>query len=286
MVNLILTIVCTTLIGVILKVAEKSVTERLTMLLANYVVATVVSGSIWLQNGSGFSLSSAAWTLAPIGGFIFAFNFFLYTVAIKRRGVALPASLMRLSAIVPIAASIVLFSEAPSGIQTIGMLGALVAAVMMSLGIRGGDLIAGLLKTSAVILVAESLALLFCFGLADLTMKLFEQLGIPDEKPLFLAMLFGFAGLSILVACLARKVKPRWHDVVWGAILGVPNLFSSYFLIGALRDLPSVVVFPSVAAGSVMLIVLIAWLAFREEMGKLGVAGVALSVVSLIAVNV
>ena len=139
MLDLLLTIVCTTSIGVIIKLAETRVHEKLTLLLFNYIVATLVSFGLFLYSRQmgmegtdvRFSLSSFALVLAPFAGFIFAFNFFLMILAIKKRGVALPVSLMRLSAIVPVAASLIFFGETPSWLQVLGMLGALAAAVMM-----------------------------------------------------------------------------------------------------------------------------------------------------------
>ncbi len=295
MLDLALTIVCTTSIGVIVKIAETRVRERLTMLLLNYIVATLISTALWIAPGlasqpgdalgPGLSLTIAAMILAPVGGFVFALNFFLMVLAIKKRGVALPVTLMRLSAIVPVAASLLFFGESPTWLQVLGMLGALAAAAMMSVSFRGGELVRSTDGESKMILAISSLALLFCFGLGDLTMKLFERLGNQQERPLFLAALFGSAGISVGVTMLLRRVGVKPVDAMWGILLGVPNYFSSYFLVGALRVFPSHVVFPTVTALTVMVIALIARTVFREGIGALGLAGIALTLVSIAAVN-
>jgi drug/metabolite transporter (DMT)-like permease len=291
--NLLLTIICTTAIGVAVKVAETRIASRMAMLLGNYITAASLSFIIWFASSAAtaagdapaipFSLSRAAWVMAPIGGFIFAFNFFLMIVAIKKRGVALPVTLMRLSAIVPISASMLLFAERPAVIQIAGMIGALAAAVMMSLGVEGGEEAAAPVKTSAFFLAVMSLGLLLCFGLADLIMKLFERLGYPGEKPLFLAVLFGFAALFVAMVMALKLTRPELSDLGWGVVLGVPNLFASYFIVSALADLPAYIVFPAVAAGTVMLITLIAGFIFKERIGILGVAGIALTFASVMA---
>ncbi len=294
MINLLFTIVCTTLIGVIIKLAETRVKERLTMLLANYIVATLVSVVLYTASRVGpdgdsvdrvFALTSFSMFLAPVAGFIFALNFFLMIIAIEKRGVALPVSLMRLSAIVPIAASLIFFGESPRWLQVIGMVGALIAAVMMSISFRGGEQIKGESRDSKVMLAMWSLGLLFCFGLADLSMKLFERMGDASEKPVFLAVLFACAGLSVLVVMIAQKCKLRWVDALWGILLGVPNYGSSWFLVGALSELPSYIVFPTVTAMTVLLIALIGKVFFREEFGKLGLIGIVLTMVSIVLVN-
>lgn len=294
MLDLLLTIACTTSIGVIIKLAETRVYERLTLLLFNYIVATLVSFGLFLISGGGdggtgaighLSLSTFSLLMAPFAGFIFAFNFFLMILAIKKRGVALPVSLMRLSAIVPVAASLVFFDEAPTWLQVLGMLGALAAAVMMSVSFRGGEMIRSEGGESRIWLALTSLLLLFCFGLADLSMKLFERYGIMSEKPLFLSLLFAFAAISVGVPMIVKKIRIRWIDALWGVVLGVPNLFSSYFLVGALEDLPAYVVFPMVTAVTVMLIAIIARFAFGEAIGKVGVGGIILTLLSILAIN-
>jgi drug/metabolite transporter (DMT)-like permease len=294
MLDLILTIVCTTSIGVIIKLAETRVKERMTMLLGNYIVASSIGIIIWQFSSAGstddswtivIELSKAAWILAPIGGFIFALNFFLLILAVKKRGVALPVTLMRLSAIVPITASIILFHESPSGIQVAGIIGALAAAVLMSLGMHGGEQAVARVKTSALTLVLTSVGLLICFGLGDLIMKLFESYGALDEKPLFLAFLFAFAGISVAFTMGFTRTKVVASDLGWGVVLGIPNLLMSYFIISALAVLPAYTVFPTVAAGTVMLIILIARFVFRESMSVLGYIGIALTIASIFALT-
>ncbi len=292
MLNLALTIICTTSIGVIIKYAETRVTERMTMLLGNYIIASSMGFIIWLLTGNheggqnpAIALSRAALILAPIGGFIFALNFFLMILAVKKRGVALPVTLMRLSSVVPITASVILFHESPTALQVAGIIGALAAAVLMSLGMHGGEQAETRLKTSAVILVFTSIGLLICFGLADLIMKLFESYGVLDEKALFLAFLFGCAAISVAVAMLITNAKIVALDLGWGVILGIPNLLMSYFIIAALAALPAYIVFPTVAAGTVMLIILIAGFVFRERMSALGYVGIALTIAAIFALT-
>jgi drug/metabolite transporter (DMT)-like permease len=266
----------------------------MTMLLGNYITASLVSYTLWQLSPASDAyakghdvvfLSKAAWIMAPIGGFIFALNFFLMIVTVKKRGVALPVTLMRLSAIVPIIASIIIFKESPTGLQIAGMVGALVAAVMMSLGMEGGEQAVSPVKISAFILAITAIGLLLCFGTADLLMKLFERWGVPDEKPLFLSALFGSAAIFVGIVMIILKASPTLTDLLWGVGLGVPNLFASYFIVSALTQLPAYIVFPGVAAGTVMLISLIAALIFKERLGVLGIIGIVLTLASIWALK-
>ena len=285
MTDLLLTILCTTSIGVIIKLSENRIHDRLTMLLFNYIVATLISTFLLFNSSPTLTLTTPSMILAPVTGFIFAFNFFLMIIAIKKRGVALPVSLMRLSAIVPVGTSLIFFAEPPQILQIIGMIGALCAAVMMSLSFKGGEQSKTEKDGSKFLLAVYSIVLLLCFGLADLSMKIFERLGQSGEKPLFLAILFGCAGLTIMIAMIARKTRVTMIDVIWGIVLGIPNYFTSWFTVSALSKLPSYIVFPTITAATVMLIAFIGVVFFKEKIGKLGIAGIVLTLVSIWLVN-
>lgn len=285
MINLFLTILSTTLIGLILKLSENRTKEKLTILLGNYVTAAVVSAIAWYFSSGEFILSKFAFCFAPVTGFIFAVNFFLFQLAIVKRGIALPVILMRLSTIVPILASIIFFREKPSIIQAGGIAGALVAAALMSVGIKGGESAGLKSSTASIMLVLASIGLLLCFGLADLSMKIFEIYVDLSEKPLFLSLMFSCAAVVIAIPMFITETRVTANDFLWGIILGLPNLGASYFLISALEDLPAYIVFPTVAAGSVLLIVLIALLGFREKINAKGALGIILTIISILIIN-
>ena len=90
-----------------------------------------------------------------------------------------------------------------------------------------------------------------------------------------------FVGIVMII----MKTKPTLTDLGWGVALGVPNLFASYFMISALAQLHSYIVFPGVAAGTVMLISLIAAFIFRERLGVIGIIGIALTLASIWALK-
>jgi multidrug transporter EmrE-like cation transporter len=74
--------------------------------------------------------------------------------------------------------------------------------------------------------------------------------------------------------------------MLWGLILGFPNLFASYFLVAALTKLPAYIVFPTTSATTVMLVAIIAVIAFKERIKPMGVVGMILTLGSLVAINI
>jgi drug/metabolite transporter (DMT)-like permease len=303
MIDLILTILCTSANAIIIKLAEKRISNRLAMLFCNYVVAggTGIILSIMSEQGgvsklaegamsgsSGYTkwgLSGFSISMAVVGGAIFATNFFIYFAAIKKRGVALPSALMRLGAVVPLVVSIMFFRESPSIWQVAGIVGALASAVMLSLGVQGGEMKESRSADPKLFLAAWALGLLLIFSIPDLINKLFEQLGEPAHKSTFLAIIFSCAAIFVGIVIMVKRIKIRSNDALWGVILGFPNLFASYFLVAALTKLPAYIVFPSTSACTVLLVAVVAVVAFRERLRMVGVIGMVLTLVSLVAIN-
>jgi drug/metabolite transporter (DMT)-like permease len=288
MLDLILTILCTSANAIIIKLAEKRISNRLAMLFCNYVVAggTGIILSIMSEPGGISKLSGFSIGMAVVGGAIFATNFFIYFAAIKKRGVALPSALMRLGAVVPLVVSIFLFRETPSIWQVAGIVGALVSAVMLSIGIRGGEMTESRSADPKIFLALWALGLLVCFSVPDLINKLFEQLGEPAHKSTFLAIIFSCAAIFVGIVVMIKRIKIHKSDVLWGVLLGFPNLFASYFLVAALTKLPAYIVFPTTSASTVLLVALVAVVVFRERLKVVGVVGMVLTLISLVAINI
>jgi drug/metabolite transporter (DMT)-like permease len=288
MFDLILTLVCTSANAIIIKLAETRIRDRISMLFVNYVVAGSIAAmfSFGFEHASLGNLGGLSKALGVFGGFIFAFNFFLYFLAIKKRGVAIPSALMRLGAISPLIASVVFFRERPSWLQVAGIVGALGAAMMLSLGIKGGEMTKSGSNESKFHMALWAVGLLLCFSIPDLINKLFQQLGDPEYKSVFLAVIFTCAAIFVGIAAIVKKSQFHREEIIWGILLGIPNLLASYFLVAALTKLPAYIVFPLTASGSVLLVSLVAVTAFKEKMGWLGIAGIGLTIASLVAINV
>ncbi len=285
MLLIVLAVLSTTAIGLVFKLAEGRVSEKITLLLGNYIVAVLISFMfVVFEDGAFWRLSTPSLILGTAGGLVFAGNFFLMTVAVRKRGMALPVILMRLSAIVPILASIAFLGETPTILQYLGLAGAFCAAVLLSLHLRGGEA-AKKKEESRLTVVVSSLGFLLCFGLADLSLRMFEELGRAGEKPFFLAFLFLVALGVFILAAWIRKTKIRIPDLLWGFGLGVPNMLAAYFVVSALREFPAFIVFPVVSAGTVVLVSILAFFLFGERIGRWGLAGIGLTVLSIAAIN-
>ena len=78
-----------------------------------------------------------------------------------------------------------------------------------------------------------------------------------------------------------KRIKVKRQTLLLGAVLGVPNIFSSFFLLGALAQLPAIIVYPVTNFGIIVLTSLGASIIWEE---RLNVRGKWALIVGIIAI--
>jgi len=130
------------------------------------------------------------------------------------------------------------------------------------------------------------LVLLVSMGFAEFSNKLFERYGDDRFRALFLVVLFTVAFAGAALAVWRRRITPRPGEIGWGLLVGVPNLFSSYFLIASLQTVPAAVAFPVFSAGSIAVIVLGARVIYGDTLRRRQWVAVALAAGALALINI
>ena len=99
-----------------------------------------------------------------------------------------------------------------------------------------------------------------------------------------------FIFLTACTLCLGvtayKKQKIGLWEIFFGLIIGIPNYYSSKFVLIALESLPAVVVFPTFSVGCIVVVTLVGVLAFKEKLSKrqgtaLGMIMVALAMLNM-----
>ena len=75
-------------------------------------------------------------------------------------------------------------------------------------------------------------------------------------------------------------------EVLFGLLIGIPNFFSAKFLLGALKDIAAVIVYPVYSVATILVVTVTGVLAFREKLEKrqwmaLGMILVALALLNM-----
>lgn len=298
MIYLVLAICCSASIALLFQYTESSGCNRYLVTTFNYATACVVSLALLLKGRTGlFPQLEHPWQalagnlngqltaegsfmcavlLGMVTGIFYLVGFIMYPIAIRENGPSLAGMFNKLGILIPMIVSIFIWNELLGTAKWAGVLLSLIAIILVNLGPAGGKLELKL-----------SLLLVFIFsGTGEFLNKVFQKYALLEYKNHFLFCVFFTAFLiSLVVLFLHRKEGLRLKGCLLGICIGVPNLFSSFFLIEALNHLQAAVVFPLYSAGTIVLIMLVSFVAFHERLKPREKIAAALTVVSMVFIN-
>lgn len=304
MVYLSLAILSSASIAIIFKYSENNNLNRYAVTSMNYVTAFIVSlvmiftGRLLPVGREGYlgffteftrvvgggdgifsNYSSVIWgtVLGIIAGAFFFLSFIYYQKSVRENGVGLAGNFAKLGILIPMALSIVVWRELPSIIQWIGI--ALSLASIIIINYTPGESIIENIKPNLILLFAYG-------GMADFSNKLFQRYAAIEYKNIFLFFVFFTAFLISLYFTLKSKKTIGRYDIMTGFLVGVPNLFSSYFLILALTEMTTSVVFPIYSAGTIVLINLSGFILFKEHLKTRELVSILMTLGALILINI
>lgn len=299
---LLLAILCSASIALIFKYTESSNTNRYVITSSNYFIAFSISlfmvfskGLLsGLQKDIGFiadfklfstnnlhilsPYSSIIWGIivGSISGAFFFLSFIYYQRSVKENGVGISGTIAKLGILIPMIFSIIIWKEFPSSIQWIGIILSLLSILIVNLSpksLKGFD-------------IKPTIIFLFVFGgMAEFSNKIYQKYALNDFKDVFLFSIFFVAFLISIFYTLRDKGEIRKKDILTGFAVGIPNLFSSYFLILSLDTLKTSVAFPVFSAGSIVLINLGGVLIFKEKIVRKNKFAIVLTIIALILIN-
>ena len=279
MIYLMLAIASSALVSIIIRLGEDHVTNQMGMLLSNYVVCSICA--IVCSNSDVVTAVQASGVfdigLGVVCGFLYLAGLLLMQYNTKHNGVVLSSTFMKLGVLIPTLMAIVFFREIPKGTQVIGIVLALLAIVMIHFekdALKEGNKKLWLL------------VLLLCGGITDSTANIFEKFGNPAAKDVYLFMIFFVAGVLAFVLVLKSKKKVSPKDVIFGVILGVPNYFSSRFLLLSLSSMSAVVVYPTYSVATMIVITVVGVLAFKEKLDRKKAIALGMIVLALGLLNI
>ncbi|MBR2894572.1 MAG: EamA family transporter [Oscillospiraceae bacterium] len=278
MIYLLLAIASSALVSIIMRLSTDRVKGNVSMLAMNYLMCVGVS-AVYTGLGELLPKSPALPQTLGMGlihGALYLGSFLLLQLNVKRNGVVLSATFMKLGLLVPMVLSIAVFGEMPGVSQIVGFLIAIAAIVLMNME-----------KDSTLMQFKSGLILLLIGGGAgDAMSKVFEELGDRNLSDQFLFYTFVAAFVLCIALMLYQKQIPGGAEIFWGFLIGIPNFFSAKFLLRSLMDVPAVVAYPTYSVATMLVITLAGVLLFRERLGKcqwgaLGMILVALGLLNL-----
>lgn len=278
MLYLLLAIICSAMVSIVMRLSSDKVTNNLGMLVMNYLMCTLAAAAN-ARFDQLFALDARFFLASGMGivnGCFYLISFVLLQVNVRRNGVVLSSTFMKLGLLVSIVVSVCFYHEIPDFVQILGFL--LAVGAILLINFRQ--------EAAGTGFKPRLLWLLLCGGMADAMSKIFEESGAAQLAPQFLFYTF----LTALVLCAAlvlRRGQPlgKW-EVLYGLLIGVPNFMSSRFLLRALEDVAAVIAYPVYSVGGILIVTLTGVLAFRERLRRRQWLGIGMILVALVLLNI
>ena len=276
--NLLLAIASSALVSITMRLSERFIKNNTAMLAVNYVMCAFLAWAYtgfdgWFLSGTG---RQATVILGWINGILYLAGFVLLQRNIRENGVVLSATFIKLGLLVSMAVSVIFFGERPEIWQWAGFFLAVAAIVLMNY--RPGKGKAG--NRLGLIL------LLLAGGGGDAMSKVFEELGDPSHSGHFLLYTF----LVALALCInlyrIRGERPGEWEWLFGLLIGIPNFFSAKFLLGALKDVAAVIVYPVYSVATILTVTVTGILVFREKLEKRQWLALGMILTALVLLNI
>jgi len=285
MLFLILSIVTTAALFVQFKLFSRFQVDTFQAIVVNYgvcvLVGSLVYGKIdWLQD----IISGKPWVLAAfVVGTCFVFVFLLTGLSIQWIGMQVTTLAGKMALVVPVLASVWLFGNAGK-MGYLGIVGIALAlgAVWLSSWKPAAGKVGGWLGFSFPLLVFAGMG--FTDTFVNYTNAFWMEHGKEDSFSLIVFLAAFVIGLSIsFVRHLSNRKILSVQSFVGGIGLGIPNYFSLYFLLLALKAFNNngSFVFPVANLGVILLTTLFAATIFKEKLYAINWFGLVLAVVSL-----
>lgn len=207
----------------------------LPVFLGNYFIASLFS-AISLQPGAatGFDLA-----FGLVTGAFFLINFWVYQKCIVVNGLSLSVGAMRIAMILPIVLSIAFFGE---NLRLLNLLGILLG--LIAFGLKADP--------RALRNLLWIVALFVISGFSDASMKIFKELGGGNES-FFVWLIFSSAFVYTLLSIVFSKLRFQPRLLLYGFALGLPNRYSTVFMLKGLDSIPASIAYPLVAVSIVLL---------------------------------
>ncbi len=274
-----LSVLCSVLVSVLLKLARRFGVDIGQAVSWNYVATSVLTALIFKPDTAVLQGPGVPW-IALVGlGLLLPSIFIALGASVRHAGIVRSDAAQRLSLLISLLAAFLLFGEQPGALKGAGIAVGLVALLCMVWKPSGvpGDRDAGAW--------AWPLAVFVGFGLIDILFKQVALGGVP-----FAATLQGSFALAWVVAtalavarALRRQTRLSLRDAGAGLLLGLINFGNIVFYVKGHQALPQqpALVFAGMNLGVVALGALVGVVAFRERLTRVNTLGLLLALVAI-----
>jgi len=268
------------------KVIERWHINNLQAIVYNYTTCVITGSIVNRQFPINASLIKEPWLpWACLMGLTFISLLNLVAFNSRKVGVAVTSVAFKISLVIPFVFSLYLYHEHADVFKIAGIVLALAAVILTCIPAKKEK--DNNIPSNPILWIAP-LALFAGSGLLDTMIKYVEQAFINNaNQDAYLVTAFGSAagsGLILLMILFASgRLKFSWKAVWAGIAIGVPNYFSIWCLVRALKGYEnnSSAIIPVNNMGIVLLSALVAWLFLHEKLSSANWIGILLSLTAI-----
>ena len=276
MLFLILSILCSVIVGVIFKITRKYNANPIQIVAFNYVFAILLCYFTFSPDISQLD-ANAPWNIYISIGILLPVVFLFLIASIKHMGIVKTDAAQRLSLFIPILAAWFIFKEEFNSYKVMGLLIGFTALLLI--------LKKQSLKTENKWIYPT--VVLLGFGVIDI---LFKQIALYTTLP-YSTSLFVVFDISLAISLLVvvyqtvlKKVKLEARNILFGGLVGLFNFGNILFYLKAHKafsDSPSTV-FAGMNMGVIILGSLVGLLFFKEKLSKINFIGLFLALIAIV----
>ncbi|RKS50774.1 EamA-like transporter family protein [Gillisia mitskevichiae] len=285
MIYLLLSILSSSIIFVVFKLFKRFEVNTLQAIIVNYFIACSVGYFGFVEEANITEIPSKPWFYGTlILGLLFIIVFNLAAITTQRSGLSVVSVATKMSVAIPVLFGILYFNESTGILKIIGIFLALIAVYLSSIKARTGIAIKKKNLVYPILVFIGS-------GLIDTLIKFIEAGYVnKTDVALFSSTIFSVAGtIGILVLIFqgfTGNLKITGRNILGGIALGIPNFFSIYFLVMALRNngFESSTIFTINNVAIVLVSTLLGIILFKERLITKNWIGIILAIISILLV--
>jgi len=279
MIYVLLSVACSVLVSVLLKLARRFDVDVGQAIAWNYVATGALTA--WLLQPSLATLRApgAPWLALAALGVLLPTIFLALAASVRHAGIVRSDAAQRLSLLLSLLAAFALFGERLTALKALGI--ALGLLALLGMVWRSGH---GSAERGAASWLYP-LTVFGGFGVIDILFKRVAQAGVPLGASL--QAMFALALLVAFALQLWRRARGQTRftarNALAGLLLGLANFGNILFYLRGHRAMPQhpALVFASMNLGVVALGALVGLLLFRERLSRFNLAGVALALLAI-----
>ena len=282
MLYIFLSVCCSVIVSVMLKLAKRYHIDVYQAVTWNYFMAVVLS---WLFLKPHFThLQSAPYLNCLLLGLLLPSIFIFMAASIRLSGIVRTDVVQRLSLVVPIIAAFIIFGEKLTLIKSLGFVLGFIAigcTLPWQRNVRARK------RNGSSWLY---LLIVFAgFGVIDVLLKqiaAFKPVAYNTSLFIIFALAFAFSFVGLIYQVFTKKMKFSWPHILIGWVLGIVNFGNILFYLKAhssMANRPSLV-FAGFNTGVVIIGALTGLIIFKEKLSVLNKAGLGLAIIAIIII--